>query len=47
MTDRRYLGARVIFGDVETSNWARDPLAGAYYWRRRMPWLSRILGSGA
>ncbi len=33
-TDQRYLDARVIFGDVETSNWAWDPLAGAYYWHR-------------
>jgi maltose alpha-D-glucosyltransferase / alpha-amylase len=33
-TDQRYKGARVIFGDVETSNWAWDSVAGAYYWHR-------------
>jgi maltose alpha-D-glucosyltransferase/alpha-amylase len=33
-TDQRYRGARVIFADVETSNWAWDPVAGAYYWHR-------------
>ena len=33
-TDQRYKGARVIFGDVETSNWAWDPVAEAYYWHR-------------
>jgi len=33
-TDQRYRGARIIFGDVETSNWAWDPVAGAYYWHR-------------
>ena len=33
-TDQRYRGARVIFGDVETSNWTWDPVAGAYYWHR-------------
>jgi maltose alpha-D-glucosyltransferase/alpha-amylase len=33
-SDQRYRGARVIFGDVETSNWTWDPVAGAYYWHR-------------
>ena len=33
-TDQRYLGARVIFRDVESSNWAWDPVARAYYWHR-------------
>jgi maltose alpha-D-glucosyltransferase/alpha-amylase len=33
-TDQRYLGARVIFRDVERSNWTWDPVAGAYYWHR-------------
>jgi maltose alpha-D-glucosyltransferase / alpha-amylase len=33
-TDQRYPGARVIFGDVETSNWTWDPVAGAFYWHR-------------
>jgi maltose alpha-D-glucosyltransferase/alpha-amylase len=26
--------ARVLMKDVETSNWAWDPVAGAYYWHR-------------
>jgi maltose alpha-D-glucosyltransferase / alpha-amylase len=30
----RYGGARVIFTDFESSNWAWDPVAGAYYWHR-------------
>jgi maltose alpha-D-glucosyltransferase / alpha-amylase len=30
----RYREARVIFGDFESSNWAWDPVAGAYYWHR-------------
>ena len=33
-TDRRYADARIIFGDVERSNWAWDPVASAYYWHR-------------
>jgi maltose alpha-D-glucosyltransferase/alpha-amylase len=33
-TDQRYAGARVIFRDVESSNWTWDPVAGAYYWHR-------------
>src|SRR5260370_25063771 len=32
--DRAYAGTRVIFSDTEKSNWAWDPLAGAYYWHR-------------
>jgi maltose alpha-D-glucosyltransferase/alpha-amylase len=30
----RYREARIIFKDFETSNWAWDPLARAYYWHR-------------
>ncbi len=30
----RYRDARIIFTDTETSNWAWDPAAGAYYWHR-------------
>ena len=30
----KYRSARVIFKDFETSNWAWDPLAHAYYWHR-------------
>jgi maltose alpha-D-glucosyltransferase/alpha-amylase len=33
-TDQRYLGTRIIFNDTEKSNWAWDPVAGAYYWHR-------------
>ncbi|HUJ76167.1 MAG TPA: maltose alpha-D-glucosyltransferase, partial [bacterium] len=33
-TAERYKDARIIFKDVETSNWTWDPLAGAYYWHR-------------
>ena len=33
-TPRRYEEARVIFSDFETSNWAWDPAAQAYYWHR-------------
>ncbi len=33
-TPQRYLDARVIFADFETSNWAWDDVAGAYYWQR-------------
>ncbi|GGF04861.1 alpha-amylase [Aliidongia dinghuensis] len=33
-TDQRYLGTRIIFLDTETSNWAWDPVAKAYYWHR-------------
>jgi maltose alpha-D-glucosyltransferase/alpha-amylase len=33
-TDRRYQDARVIFHEVEPSNWTWDPIAGAYYWHR-------------
>jgi len=29
-----YREARIIFKDYETSNWAWDPVAGAYYWHR-------------
>ncbi|MBI2871443.1 MAG: maltose alpha-D-glucosyltransferase [Candidatus Omnitrophica bacterium] len=30
----KYRDARVIFKDFETSNWAWDPIAKAYYWHR-------------
>ena len=33
-TTDRYRGTRIIFKDIETSNWAWDPVAGAYYWHR-------------
>jgi maltose alpha-D-glucosyltransferase/alpha-amylase len=33
-TDRRYRQARIIFLDTESSNWAWDPVAKAYYWHR-------------
>jgi maltose alpha-D-glucosyltransferase/alpha-amylase len=33
-TDERYRGARIIFLDTETSNWAWDPVSKAYYWHR-------------
>ncbi|HEY5741585.1 MAG TPA: alpha-amylase family glycosyl hydrolase, partial [Terrimicrobiaceae bacterium] len=31
---RRFEEARILFKDFETSNWAWDPLAQAYYWHR-------------
>src|SRR5579885_2591837 len=30
----KYKDARIIFKDFETSNWAWDPVANAYYWHR-------------
>jgi maltose alpha-D-glucosyltransferase/alpha-amylase len=33
-TPARYEDTRIIFKDYETSNWAWDPLAQAYYWHR-------------
>jgi maltose alpha-D-glucosyltransferase/alpha-amylase len=33
-TDQRFREARIIFKDFETSNWAWDPIAGAWYWHR-------------
>jgi maltose alpha-D-glucosyltransferase/alpha-amylase len=33
-TDQRFREARIIFKDFETSNWAWDPVAGAWYWHR-------------
>jgi maltose alpha-D-glucosyltransferase / alpha-amylase len=33
-TPERYSGARIIFSDVERSNWTWDPVAKAYYWHR-------------
>jgi maltose alpha-D-glucosyltransferase / alpha-amylase len=32
--DTRYKGARIIFLDTETSNWAWDPVSKSYYWHR-------------
>ena len=31
---RRFEEARILFKDFETSNWAWDPVAQAYYWHR-------------
>jgi maltose alpha-D-glucosyltransferase / alpha-amylase len=33
-TPEKYSDARIIFKDFETSNWAWDPEAKAYYWHR-------------
>jgi maltose alpha-D-glucosyltransferase/alpha-amylase len=33
-TPAKYEDTRIIFKDYETSNWAWDPLAKAYYWHR-------------
>jgi maltose alpha-D-glucosyltransferase/alpha-amylase len=33
-TDTRYKGARIIFRDTETSNWAWDPISKSFYWHR-------------
>jgi maltose alpha-D-glucosyltransferase/alpha-amylase len=33
-TDQKYPETRIIFVDTETSNWAWDPVAQAYYWHR-------------
>ncbi|NJN17122.1 MAG: maltose alpha-D-glucosyltransferase [Oscillochloris sp.] len=33
-TTEKYQDARIIFKDFENSNWAWDPVAGAYYWHR-------------
>ncbi|MBD2041857.1 maltose alpha-D-glucosyltransferase [Microcoleus sp. FACHB-672] len=33
-TPEKYQEARIIFQDFETSNWAWDPLAKAYFWHR-------------
>jgi maltose alpha-D-glucosyltransferase/alpha-amylase len=33
-TDKKWPETRIIFTDTETSNWAWDPLARAYYWHR-------------
>ncbi len=33
-TPDRYGDVRIIFQDTETSNWAWDPVADAYYWHR-------------
>src|SRR5262252_7422874 len=33
-TPERYKDSRIIFKDFETSNWAWDPVAKAYYWHR-------------
>ncbi|CAN5252453.1 maltose alpha-D-glucosyltransferase [soil metagenome] len=33
-SDQKYTGTRIIFLDTESSNWAWDPEAQAYYWHR-------------
>ncbi len=33
-SDERYKEARIIFRDVEPSNWSWDDVAGQYYWHR-------------
>ncbi len=33
-TDQKFPETRIIFTDTEPSNWAWDPVAGAYYWHR-------------
>ncbi|MCP4968195.1 MAG: maltose alpha-D-glucosyltransferase [bacterium] len=33
-TKERYEDVRIIFQDTETSNWAWDPVADAYFWHR-------------
>jgi maltose alpha-D-glucosyltransferase/alpha-amylase len=33
-TPDKYLDARIIFKDFETSNWSWDPVANAYFWHR-------------
>jgi maltose alpha-D-glucosyltransferase / alpha-amylase len=33
-TADKYLGARIIFRDFETSNWTYDPVARAHFWHR-------------
>jgi maltose alpha-D-glucosyltransferase/alpha-amylase len=33
-TPEKYADSRIIFKDFETSNWAWDPVAKAYYWHR-------------
>src|SRR5262245_11232059 len=33
-TPEKYKESRIIFKDFETSNWAWDPVAKAYYWHR-------------
>ncbi|MBW6519518.1 MAG: maltose alpha-D-glucosyltransferase [Desulfoarculaceae bacterium] len=33
-SDTKFPETRIIFTDTETSNWAWDPVAGAYYWHR-------------
>jgi maltose alpha-D-glucosyltransferase/alpha-amylase len=33
-TEKKYEGVRIIFSDVEKSNWSWDPVANAYYWHR-------------
>jgi len=33
-TDQKYTEARIIFLDIEKSNWTWDPVAGQYFWHR-------------
>jgi maltose alpha-D-glucosyltransferase / alpha-amylase len=32
--DKKYAGTRIVFPDIEKSNWTWDPEAKAYYWHR-------------
>ncbi|MCF7675309.1 MAG: maltose alpha-D-glucosyltransferase [Akkermansiaceae bacterium] len=33
-TSEKYQDARIIFKDIEVSNWTWDPVGGAYFWHR-------------
>ena len=33
-TTEKYQDARIIFKDIEVSNWTWDPVGGAYFWHR-------------
>lgn len=33
-SDQKYAGVRIIFVDIEKSNWTWDPVAGQYFWHR-------------
>src|ERR1700691_4703746 len=33
-SDQKFAGTRIIFVDVEKSNWTLDPVAGQFYWHR-------------
>jgi maltose alpha-D-glucosyltransferase/alpha-amylase len=36
-TDQKYANVRIVFRDVEPSNWTWDEQAGQYYWHRSTP----------